>query len=107
MVKNLAEYEWSSYRHNALGQVDSLITEHSLYKELGNGYRQCYESNQYMFDRHDITKQESQITNATLRGEVYGGDGFHQKLSALISRATKLAAHGGDRKSGAYKVQVG
>jgi putative transposase len=55
----------------------------------------------------DIAKEESLITEATLRGEVYGTSGFHHKISQLISRSTKLAAHGGDRKSEAYRDQVG
>ena len=42
-----------------------------------------------------------------MRGEVYGGDEFRQKISRLISRETKLAVYGGDRKSEAYKDQAG
>jgi putative transposase len=55
----------------------------------------------------DIAKEESLITEATLRGEVYGTYGFHHKISQLISRSTKSATHGGDRKSEAYKHQAG
>jgi len=36
-----------------------------------------------------------------------GGDGFHSKVSELISRPTKLSSHAGDRKSEAYENQVG
>lgn len=42
-----------------------------------------------------------------MRGEVYGNDGFHSKISKLISRSTKLASHGGDRKSETYTNLVG
>ena len=52
-------------------------------------------------------EQEQQITEATMRGEVHGTIGFHQKISKLISRATKLTAHGGDRKSKNYTNQAG
>ena len=107
MVKELADYRWSSYGYNALGQADNLISEHPLYKALGDNAQQRYESYQKMFDKLDIAEQENLITTATLRGEVYGGDRFHQKISRLILRATKLAAHGGDRKSEAYKDQAG
>lgn len=107
MVKELADYEWSSYGHNALGRADSLISEHPLYEALGDNAQQRCNIYNKLFDELDIAKQESLITEATLRGEVYGGEGFHQKISQLISRATKLAAHGGDRKSGAYKEQAG
>lgn len=104
MVKELADYKWSSYGHNALGQADKLISEHLLYKALGEDSQQRYKNYQKMFDTLDITKQESLITRATLRGEVYGDNGFHQKINQLISRSTRLAAHGGDRKSEAYQA---
>lgn len=107
MVKKLADYKWSSYRHNALGQPDSLISEHALYKALGDDAEQRNKSYQKMFVELDVTKQEDRITQATLRGEVYGGNGFHQKISQLIARSTKLASHGGDRKSEGYKNQAG
>jgi putative transposase len=35
MVDDPAHYQWSSYRHNALGQVQTLITPHPVYTELG------------------------------------------------------------------------
>ena len=107
IVKVLTDYKWSSYGHNALGQPDRLISEHLLYKALGDDSQQRYKSYQKLFDELDISKQDPLITEATLRGEVYGENKFHQKISRLISRATKLAAHGGDRKSEAYKDQVG
>ena len=107
MVKEPADYEWSSYGYNALGRADSLISEHPLYEALGDNVQQRCKNYNKMFDKLDIANQENLITEATLRGEVYGGDGFHQKISQLISRATKLAAHGGDRKSESYKDQAG
>ena len=35
MVDEPAHYRWTSYRHNALGASDSLITPHLLYQALG------------------------------------------------------------------------
>ncbi|HIG65352.1 MAG TPA: hypothetical protein EYQ43_07330 [Methyloprofundus sp.] len=107
MVKDIADYEWSSYRHNALGQTDKLITEHQLFKDLGATAEERSESYREIFGALNIAKQESQITEATMRGEVYGSDGFHSKISKLISRTTKLSSHGGDRKSETYTNQSG
>jgi len=42
-----------------------------------------------------------------MRGEVYGTCEFHHKISQLISRAAKLAAHGGGRESENYRNQAG
>lgn len=106
MVKDIADYEWSSYRHNALGQTDSLITEHKLYKDLGTSVKQRCENYREIFDVLNIEKQENQITEATVRGEVYGSSVFHSKISELILRSTKLTSHGGDRKSKVYKNQA-
>ncbi len=36
MVDQIAEYRWSSYHHNAQGIKDKLITEHSLYRDMGS-----------------------------------------------------------------------
>jgi putative transposase len=99
MVEDIADYRWSSYRHNALGEKDELITEHDLYKGLGDTVEQRTKQYKAIFDKLNITKQQEQITKATLTGEVYGSSGFHNKISRLISRVTKLTSHGGDRKS--------
>ena len=107
MVQTLSDYKWSSYGHNALGHEDSLISEHSLYKALGADSQQRSKNYQKIFDELDITGQQSLITEATMRGNVYGTNGFHEKIGRLISRATQLGAHGGDRKSEVYKDQAG
>ncbi len=107
MVKNIADYRWSSYRHNALGETNTLITEHPLYQDLGDSTELRAANYQKIFNTLNTAAQEQQITDATMRGEVYGTDGFHQEVSRLISRATKLTAHGGDRKSENYRNQAG
>ena len=37
MVDDPAQYRWSSYRANGLGQTDDLLTPHALYLELSKG----------------------------------------------------------------------
>lgn len=56
MVKDIANYEWSSYWHNALGQTDKLITKHQLYKDLGASAEQRGERYRKIFDTLNITK---------------------------------------------------
>jgi len=107
MVSETSEYRWSSYQYNALGEPDKLITEHSLYTELSDTAKLRCPRYKEMFDQLDISKQRKQITKATLAGEVYGSKRFHHKISKLTNRKTKLASHGGDRKSAEYKNQTG
>ena len=107
IVKDIAQYEWSSYQPNALGQPDSLITEHKLYEDLGSSVELRCERYREIFDALNITTQENQITDATMRGEVYGSSVFHSEINKLISRSTKLTSHGGDRKSELFNNQAG
>jgi putative transposase len=96
-----------SYQHNALGLADPLITEHERYQALGANPTQRSDAYLQLFEQLNIATQDSQITTATMRGEVYGSEYFHSKISALISRTTKLSSHGGDRKSHDFHDQVG
>jgi len=107
MVSNVAEYKWSSYPYNALGQPDKLITEHTLYNKLSDTPEQRKFKYKELFDELDITDQQKYITKATLAGEVYGSSAFHNKISQQVKRVTRLSSHGGDRKSETYKNQAG
>lgn len=107
MVANAADYPWSSYAHNALGEMDSLITEHCLYAQLSDIPELRQARYREILDQLNIDQQRSRIIKATLAGEAYGSDAFHQKIGTLINRVTKLASHGGDRKSEDYKNQAG
>jgi len=107
IVESIADYPWSSYYHNALGKTDKLISEHALYRELGNTSEQRCMHYRDLFNSLDINQQQEQISKATLAGDVYGSNQFHEKVGRMISRATKRGAHGGDRKSEKYKNQVG
>lgn len=107
LVDDIADYRWSSYPHNALAQIDELITEHELYAALGPDNQQRAERYRQLFKEIELEKQTSEITAATVRGEVYGRDTFHKEISTEVNRATKLTSHGGDRRSNDYKNQAG
>ena len=72
MVEDIEDYQWSSYRHNAMGEKDCLISEHPLYINLGKSSGQRCKKYRKMFRQLNTSKLESQITSATLRGEVLG-----------------------------------
>ena len=107
MVASLADYPWSSYAHHALGREDALISEHDLYQALGEDSAARCATYRLLFDGLDITKQNVRITQATMRGEAYGSDAFHQRIEMMVSRPTRLVGHGGDRKSETYRNQAG
>ena len=62
---------------------------------MGDDSQQRYKNYQKIFDKLGIAKEESLITEATMRGEVYGTNGsikrsvswFHDQLSWLLMGA--------------------
>ena len=107
IVPSTTDYPWSSYHYHALGKPDKLITEHTLYQDLGSDTAQRCRRYRQIFDQPENQTMNTNITQATLKGEVFGSEQFHEKMGQLLNRVTRLAKHGGDRKSKAYKNQAG
>jgi len=103
MTKHPSEYPWSSYRYNALGKEDPLITPHLLYKRLGKSVDERKKSYRQLFRTRiaDMTLEE--IRQATNKAWVLGNDRFKKKVEKLTARQTMPKARGGDRKSSDYQ----
>jgi len=106
MVESIADYPWCSYHHNALGKTDKLITEHKQYQNLDKTVALRAEKYQNSFEQANTVTQEKQITQATMRGEVFGSSAFHQEVGQLVSRVTKLTAHGGITRVRITKIKL-
>ncbi len=107
LVIDPKEYPWSSYHHNALGVVDPLISEHPLYLDLAttkDGRAAHYQS---MMSNVNLSEENQNITEATIRGEALGDVNFNNWVRLQTGRSAKLTSHGGDRKSAEYKNQAG
>ena len=103
MVKHPSEYRWSSYGCNALGQKDSLVTPHELYRKLGKSPKDRKRRYRGLFKTqiHDKTLEE--IREATNKAWVLGSNGFKEKMEPLLNRRPISTPKGGDRKSKGYK----
>lgn len=107
MVKEIHQYPWSSYHHNALGEVDQLVTEHPLYLELAATKKERATRYKLMMDKMALGKENQKITEATLRGEALGNEKFQHWVCKQTGRPATLTTHGVDRKSAKYQNQVG
>lgn len=107
MVRSEEDYRWSSYHHNALGIEDKLISEHTLYLDLGKSVTQRQQNYQGLFEKPINKKQDKAIDLATMKGEVFGRDSFHEQIAKVAGRPTRLGKHGGDRKSQEWLDQAG
>lgn len=89
MVKHPREYPWSSYTANAYGEENKLVTQYSLYRQLGtneakrkSAYRQLFRA---AISRADLEA----IRESTNKGWVLGGSNrFRNKIERLSGRRT-------------------
>ena len=103
MVSHAAEYPWSSYRSNGLGQADALLTPHSLYVALGATAEERQAAYRALFDAHMDAKTLDEVRMAGNKAWVLGSEHFKAKIAAQLNRRATPAARGGDRKSEEYR----
>jgi putative transposase len=105
MVNSPQHYPWSSYRHNALGQRDSLLEMHSVFRRLGPDEAKRHDVYRTLF--HDALAPEDlkQIRLATKAGTVIGNDRFREQIEKVLECRIQPLGHGGDRKSKGFRDQ--
>jgi len=103
MVSHVAEYPWSSYRYNAMGEENPLITPHLIYQKLGSSDEACQSSYSALFDTQLLKDDVDKIREATNKAWVLGNDQFKMKVERLLARQTTPKGRGGDRRSKKFK----
>jgi putative transposase len=91
MVKSPAHYRYSSYRHNAQGRADPLLTTHEVYRRMGRtvtGRAKAYRA-LFLDAVEEAALQE--IRAATNTGWALGDDGFHKERPRAIGETTDEA----------------
>jgi putative transposase len=103
MVAHPAEYPWSSYRGNALGNGDELLAPHSLYLALGTTAEERQGAYRALFDAHLDVKTLAEIRTASNRAWVLGSEHFRDKIAMQINRRANPLPKGGDRRSETFR----
>lgn len=99
MVEHPSEYPWSSYRRNAHGIDDALITGHSLYNQLGKlPEDRCY-AYQSLFRYSVPDKTIEEIRSATNKAWILGSEYFIEQINEQVNRQVLPKERGGDRRS--------
>lgn len=106
MVAHPAEYPWSSYRGNALGVQDELLTPHPLFLSLGRTEEVRQAAYRALFATHLDEKTLTDVRAATNKAWVLGGEHFKDGISVQLNRRPGLLSRGGDRKSADYRKQT-
>lgn len=102
MVKSPEQYRWSSYHANALGQEDSCITPHRLYKRLGTNSTKRTEAYRALFKNCIGEDTITLIRKNTQQGTIIGDSRFQEEIRDMLKRRVMKHRHGGDRKADIY-----
>ena len=104
MVAHPSEYPWSSYRFNALGQPDNLVTPHLEYRRLGKTDEERQSAYRQLFKHRIPENSIAEIREATNKAWVLGSDRFKQRIQEKLDRRVEPKARGGDRKSEKFRI---
>lgn len=104
MVAHAADYPWSSYPCNAMGQTNELIIPHLEYRRLGKTDEERQARYRQLFKSHIPESSLDEIRDATNKAWVLGNDRFKQRIQKQLERRVEPHTKGGDRKSKRFKI---
>lgn len=86
MVGHPGEYRWSSYRANAEGERDRVITPHQDYLRLGCSDENRRENYRGLFKAHLDPEVVANIRRATNGNYVLGSERFQEEIGRMLQR---------------------
>ena len=104
MAENPAAYGWSSYRYNAMGEPNELLTPHDEYRCLGKNENERWAAYRHLFDDHSSAWDLAAIRDATNKGWPLGSDPFKQMIQNQLGVRVAPTTRGGDRKSKEFSI---
>jgi putative transposase len=84
MVNSSEQYDWSSYRFNALGEVKSLLNPHPLYRCLDEADDKRQSVYRSLFNRTLDATQLDEVRAATQSGTPLGDDSFRTEIESVL-----------------------
>jgi putative transposase len=87
MVPHPYHYPWSSYRRNAHGEPDSVITPHPIYDVLGPGPAACESAYRHLFTSELPTRLLNKVRRAAHGNYALGNKAFTDQLAEILGRA--------------------
>jgi putative transposase len=98
MVPAPGAYPWSSYRHNAAGQSDPLITPHAVYHALASDPQQRQAHYRALFADALTPATLRLIRDTTNACRVLGNDKFKDQIENMLGRSVRPGQGGRPRK---------
>ena len=98
MVADPADYRWSRYRCNALGDPDRILTPHPLYCELGTDNSSRCTAYREVFREALDDVPRADLRLALNQDQPIGNDRFYREIEAVTSQKRELRKRGRPRK---------
>ncbi|HEY0064279.1 MAG TPA: transposase [Telluria sp.] len=86
LIGHPADYDWSSYRANAFGQRNRIITPHPIYLELATEKTERQARYRALIDERLSESTLTHIRSATNSNMFFGSDGFAQQMGDELGR---------------------
>jgi putative transposase len=100
MVANTADYRWSSYRSNAHGEANALLSPHEVYVALGADSRSRCRAYRALFAQHIDPAELDSIRRSLHHNHVLGDGRFRDEIGRMMARRLGRAGPGRPRKRG-------
>lgn len=94
MVSDASDYQWSSYRHNAFGIADQVVTAHAVLASLGATAEERHCAYRALFAESFDDPVVDAIRTAVTKGWVLGSDGFKDRVSNALGRSVRPPKRG-------------
>ena len=98
IVADPGHYRWSSYRANALGEPDALLTAHPLYLALGADDDTRRAAYRELFRGALDDKPLADLRLALNQDQPIGNDRFYREIEAMTGQRRELRRRGRPRK---------
>ena len=106
MVKHPREYSWSSYRANALGAADALVSIHPLYRALASTAGERQSAYRTLFRAALDTGFVDALRAATNGGWALGNDRFKRRIAKALKRRVAPLPRGRPRNPAKDRSQL-
>ena len=94
IVEHPRDYRWSSFRHNALGSAEALLSPHPEYIALGAGHLERQRAYRSLFDEDVAALDLEQIRKTVNGGWPLGSELFKDGIEEALKRRARPAKRG-------------
>jgi putative transposase len=97
MVENPAHYRWTSFRANALGQTDSSISPHEVYRSLGQSDAARQQAYRALFCAELDADAIEDIRLTLNQNQPLGNERFHAQIEQMTGTRREAKSRGRPR----------